>query len=272
MNLIDLIEQIKTKASYLCVGLDTDPARLPSEFPAASEAISEFNRHIIDATKDYCVAYKLNIAFYESQGMAGWRALNETLEAIPDDIYVIADAKRGDIGNTSSMYAKTFFGLYDFDAVTVAPYMGSDSVIPFLNYEDKQVILLAHTSNDGANDFQQLEAYGKPIYQHVIERALEWASPDQMMFVVGATRPHVLKAIRATAPDSFFLVPGVGAQGGDLEAVSRAGLTADCGLLVNSSRAIIYADSGEHFAEAAAEKAREYQQTMSKLLKEAGIV
>ncbi|WP_448518871.1 orotidine-5'-phosphate decarboxylase [Rhodoflexus sp.] len=258
MNKQALKEQIFSKGSYLCVGLDTDLRKLPAALRGEKDPVFAFNRRIIDATADYCVAYKPNIAFYESLGAAGWESLARTMEYIPPHLFTIADAKRGDIGNTSAMYARTFFEQYAFDAVTVAPYMGSDSVQPFLGYEGKWVILLALTSNEGSSDFQQLTIapHGQPLYRIVMQRAMQWASPEQLMFVVGATQAEHLSAIRSFAPDHFLLVPGYGAQGGDLQAVSAAGLTSYGGLLVNASRAIIYASADNDFDKAAAKKAQ----------------
>jgi orotidine-5'-phosphate decarboxylase len=262
-----LFEQIKKKQSYLCVGLDTDLEKIPKHLRRLPDPIFEFNKRIIDATKDFCVAYKPNIAFYEALGAKGWESLQKTLEYIPKECFTIADAKRGDIGNTSSLYAKAFFQQMDFDALTVAPYMGEDSVKPFLEFEGKWVILLVHTSNPGSQDFQLLETQdGKYLYQEVIFASQRWATPEKMMYVVGATHADKIGAIRGLAPEHFFLVPGVGAQGGDLEAVSKAGMNVQCGLLVNSSRAIIYASNGESFAEVAAKAAKTVQEQMSEYL------
>lgn len=268
MNASRLYQHIKDKRSYLCVGLDTDLQKIPKHLLSAKDPVFEFNKQIIDATHEYCVAYKPNIAFYEALGPAGWESLQKTLAYIPNDIFTIADAKRGDIGNTSSLYAKTFFEYLNFDSVTVAPYMGEDSVTPFLKYEGKWVILLAHTSNPGSNDFQLIEskATGRKLYEEVMITASKWATPDQLMFVVGATQAEKIASIRKIAPDYFFLVPGVGAQGGDLEMVSKHGLNAQCGLLVNSARAIIYASSNEDFATQAAIEARKVQQEMNRYL------
>lgn len=262
-----LVEQIKLKQSYLCVGLDTDLEKIPRHLLRLKDPVFEFNKRIIDATHPYCVAYKPNIAFYEALGAKGWESLQKTLEYIPKEYFTIADAKRGDIGNTSALYAKAFFQQMNFDALTVAPYMGEDSVKPFLEFEKKWVILLVHTSNPGSQDFQLLETQdGKYLYQEVIFASQRWANPDKMMYVVGATHADKIGAIRALAPDYFFLVPGVGAQGGDLEAVSKAGLNSQCGLLVNSSRAIIYASSDQTFVDAAAKAAKAVQQQMSTYL------
>jgi orotidine-5'-phosphate decarboxylase len=264
MNRSQLFEQIKKKSSYLCVGLDTDITKIPKHLQSASDPVFEFNKQIIDATHGFCVAYKLNTAFYEALGPQGWETLQKTLNYIPKDCFTIADAKRGDIGNTSSLYARAFFNQMKFDSITVAPYMGEDSVKPFLEFPGKWVILLVHTSNSGSVDFQQLETRdGKYVYEEVIFASQRWATADQMMYVVGATKADKIGTIRALAPDHFFLVPGVGAQGGDLEAVSKAGMNTQCGLLVNSSRAIIYASSGEDFAEAAGKEALKVQREMS---------
>ena len=268
MNFSQLVAQIKKKRSYLCVGLDTDPAKIPSHLLSSEDPIFEFNKQIIDATHEYCIAYKPNIAFYEALGPRGWESLRKTLEYIPKDIFSIADAKRGDIGNTAALYAKTFFEYLNFDAVTVAPYMGADSVTPFLERKDKWVILLAHTSNAGSRDFQLIESRqsGRKLYEEVILRAREWASRDQLMFVVGATQAESMQSIRQLAPDNFFLVPGVGAQGGDLDAVSKFGMNRDCGLIVNSARAIIYASGDRDFAERAGKEAKKVQQEMNQYL------
>jgi len=269
MNRLQLVDQIKKKSSYLCVGLDTDIEKIPKHLLKADDPVFEFNKQIIDSTRDFCVAYKLNTAFYESLGAKGWESLRKTSEYIPKDCFTIADAKRGDIGNTSSLYARAFFKNMNFDSVTVAPYMGEDSVRPFLEFEGKWVILLIHTSNKGSDDFQTLETRdGKFLYEEVISASQLWATPDQMMYVVGATHEEKFSSIRMQAPDHFFLVPGVGAQGGDLEKVSKAGMNDQCGLLVNSSRAIIYASSGENFADAARKEAQTVQLEMKKLLNE----
>lgn len=258
--------QVKKKSSYLCVGLDSDIQRIPKHLLRTGDPLFEFNRQIIDATHEYCIAYKPNLAFYEALGPRGWESLQKTVEYLPRDVFSIADAKRGDIGNTASLYAQAFFDYLNFDAITVAPYMGEDSVKPFL-YKDKWVILLAHTSNSGSADFQLLQTPGgRKLYEEVICRSQQWATPDQLMYVVGATHADRIHEIRALAPEHFFLVPGVGAQGGDLAQVSRAGLNKQCGLIVNSSRAIIYASSGEDFAEKAAEEARKVRNEMEDLL------
>jgi len=268
MNRTQLTDQIKLKNSYLCVGLDTDITKLPAAVRHADDPIFEFNRRIIDATYRFCVAYKPNLAFYEALGPRGWESLQKTIDYIPKDIFTIADAKRGDIGNTSTLYAKAFFEQMKVDAVTVAPYMGEDSVKPFLQFRDKWVIVLAHTSNPGSSDFQLMknEATGMPLFEEVIRKVSTWGTPENLMFVVGATHPDKMKNIRSLAPRHFFLVPGVGAQGGDLEEISRAGLNADAGLLVNSSRNILYASSGDDFAEAAARECTRMQGEMKHLL------
>jgi orotidine-5'-phosphate decarboxylase len=268
MSANDLFEEIQKKRSYLCIGLDTDPDKIPGHLRSTNDPIFEFNKQIIDATHRYCVAYKPNIAFYEALGPKGWESLKKTIEYIPKDIFTIADAKRGDIGNTSKYYAKTFFEYLGCDALTVAPYMGKDSVTPFLSYQDKWVILLAHTSNEGSQDFQMIESNntGKRLYEEVIIKAQSWATPDQLMFVVGATQADKIASIRKIAPDNFFLVPGIGAQGGDLGEVSRSGMNSRCGLLVNSSRAIIYASGGQDFAQVAGKEAAKVQEQMSSYL------
>ena len=268
MNRAQLFEQIKQKKSYLCVGLDTDLEKIPVHLRSEKDPIFEFNKQIIDATHQYCVAYKPNIAFYEALGPKGWESLQKTLEYIPESCFTIADAKRGDIGNTSSLYAKAFFENMNFDSITVAPYMGEDSVKPFLKFKDKWVILLAHTSNPGSADFQLIESKitGKKLYEEVITKSQQWATPDQLMYVVGATRADKVAEIRALAPEHFFLVPGIGAQGGDLEEVSKHGMNKQCGLLVNSARAIIYASSEKDFAEVAGKEAEKVKEEMDKLL------
>ena len=267
----ELVENIRRKGSFLCVGLDTDIKKIPEHLLREENPIFAFNKAIIDATAPYCVAYKPNLAFYESLGVEGWLAFEETVKYIKanyPDQFIIADAKRGDIGNTSKMYARSFFEHLDIDAVTVAPYMGEDSVTPFLGYEGKWVILLALTSNKGSHDFQFMkEADGKRLFENVITKSQGWAGPEEMMYVVGATQGEMFKDIRAVAPDSFLLVPGVGAQGGRLEEVAKYGMIDDCGLLVNSSRGIIYASSGEDFAEAAGREAAKLRDQMAELLK-----
>jgi orotidine-5'-phosphate decarboxylase len=268
MNSSQLFQQIREKKSYLCVGLDTDPERIPRHLHSSRDPVFEFNKQIIDATHQYCVAYKPNIAFYEALGPRGWESLQKTIEYIPRGIFTIADAKRGDIGNTSALYAKAFFKTMNFDAVTVAPYMGKDSVAPFLAYEGKWVIMLAHTSNPGSADFQLLESAsnGRKLYEEVIIKGSGWGTAEQLMFVVGATHPKTIESIRRMAPDYFFLVPGVGSQGGDLAEVSRHGMNAKCGLLVNSSRAIIYASSEKDFAKDAGRAAHAVQEQMNRYL------
>ncbi len=271
----ELVQQIKRKGSFLCVGLDPDIKKLPVHLLDDENPIYSFNRAIIDATAQYAVAFKPNLAFYEAQGLKGWEAFELTVKYIKEnypEIFIIADAKRGDIGNTSRLYARSFFEHLDLDAVTVAPYMGSDSVSPFLEYEGKWVILLALTSNPGSADFQMIEDIkGQRLFERVLETSREWASSEEMMYVVGATRGQLLEDVRRIVPDSFLLVPGVGAQGGSLEEVVRYGITPDCGLLVNSSRGIIFASNGIDFADAAAEEARKLRDQMALLLEEHGI-
>jgi orotidine-5'-phosphate decarboxylase len=268
MNRAQLFEQIKKKGSYLCVGLDTDIDKIPAHLQNTPDPVFEFNKQIIDATHEHCVAYKPNIAFYEALGPKGWESLQKTLDYIPKDIFTIADAKRGDIGNTSSLYAKAFFESMNFDSITVAPYMGEDSVKPFLKFKGKWVILLAHTSNPGASDFQLLAsaASGRKLYEEVILKSQQWASADELMYVVGATQAEKIGGIRAIAPDHFFLVPGIGAQGGDLSEVSKHGMNKQCGLLVNSARNIIYASNDQHFARAAKAEAVKVRNEMENLL------
>jgi orotidine-5'-phosphate decarboxylase len=268
MNKKQLINQIKQKQSFLCVGLDADITKIPKHLLKEKDPIFEFNKQIIDATKDICVAYKPNTAFYESLGAKGWESLQKTIDYIPKDIFTIADAKRGDIGNTSKMYAKAFLETLDFDSVTVAPYMGSDSVEPFLEIKNKWVILLALTSNKGADDFQFFANGEEQLFEKVLRQSKKWGNDENLMYVVGATRPEMFKEIRAIVPDSFLLVPGVGAQGGSLAEVCKYGMNTDCGLLVNSSRGIIYAGNGENFAEAARNSALDIQKEMAILLKE----
>ncbi len=266
-----LIEQIKIKQSFLTIGLDTDINKIPKHLLNTEDPVFEFNKQIIDATKDLCVSYKINTAFYECRGLAGWQSLIKTADYLPKDVFTIADAKRGDIGNTSAMYADAFFNRessgMSFDSVTVAPYMGKDSVSPFLKYEEKWVILLALTSNEGAKDFQFTQNEDGFLFEKVLKKSQEWAADTNMMYVVGATRGEAFLDIRKTAPDHFLLVPGVGAQGGSLADVCKYGMNKDCGLLVNSSRAIIYASSGHDFAEAARAEALKVQQQMVKELK-----
>ena len=266
MNVNILIEEIYSKRSYLCVGLDTSIEKIPEHLQSLPDAIFEFNKQIIDATKDVCVGYKINTAFYESGGIKGWEALQKTVDYIPASHLKIADAKRGDIGNTSSEYAKAFFDVLNFDAITVAPYMGFDSIQPFLAYKNKFTIVLGLTSNEGSKDFQQQKTGDHCLYETVLKKVSEWGTKENLMFVVGATKAHELAAIRKIVPANFLLIPGVGAQGGSLEEVSKYGLTKDCGLLVNASRAIIYAGSKENFAEEAREVAVQYQTEMNKYL------
>lgn len=263
----ELIQNIKAKRSFLCVGLDTDLKKVPAHLLNEEDPIFAFNKAIIDATAAYCVAYKPNLAFYEAFGVKGLMAFEKTVKYIQEnypDQFIIADAKRGDIGNTSAMYARTFFEEYNLDSVTVAPYMGEDSVTPFLGYDGKWVILLALTSNKGSHDFQLTESTdGEKLFQKVLRKSQEWAGNDQMMYVVGATQGQAFEEIRKIVPDHFLLVPGVGAQGGSLSEVCKYGMTQECCLLVNSSRAIIYADNTENFANAAAEAAKAVQQEMA---------
>lgn len=259
MDRKSLVAKIRERRSCLCVGLDTDPAKLP-----AGVSMLEFNKAIIDATREYCVAYKPNIAFYECLGARGWDILEETVGYIGDEHFTIADAKRGDIGNTSNYYAETFFSRYAFDSVTVAPYMGQDSVSAFLKHQGKWAIVLALTSNPGAEDFEMIaDTSGKRVFEHVLERASSWGSPDNLMFVVGATRADMLIQIRKIVPDHFLLVPGVGAQGGSLEEVMQYGCNEDTGLLINASRSILYASAGSDFAGAAQNEARKMAQAMA---------
>ncbi|WP_316804503.1 orotidine-5'-phosphate decarboxylase [Pedobacter nototheniae] len=271
-----LFDQIKKKRSFLCVGLDSSLDKIPQHLLKYENPILEFNKQIIDATKDLCVAYKPNTAFYECYGKKGWENLTETWKYIPKDIFTIADAKRGDIGNTSAMYAETFFNEasseMSFDSVTVAPYMGSDSVMPFLNFNDKWVILLALTSNSGHADFQLQQIGEDRLFEKVIKTSSTWATDEQMMYVVGATRGAAFGDVRKLIPNHFLLVPGVGAQGGDLQEVCKYGLNDQCGLLVNSARGIIYAGSGEDFAEKARAEALKLQQEMEQILINAGLV
>lgn len=263
-----LIVQIQKKKSFLCVGLDPELSKIPEFLLDTDDPLFEFNKAIIDATKDYCVAYKPNVAFYEALGIKGWQSLQKTLDYIPKDIFTIADAKRGDIGNSSRLYAQTFFQTYNFDSVTVAPYMGNDSVKPFLEFEGKWVILLGLTSNPGAMDFQFQHIVDHHfVYHKVIEKAREWGSADNLMFVIGATHPEKFSEIRRIAPDNFYLVPGIGAQGGDLEGVCRYGFNRDVGLLLNSSRGILYASKGNNFAQRAGEEALFLQRQMEKLMR-----
>jgi orotidine-5'-phosphate decarboxylase len=274
-----LVEQIFKKGSYLCVGLDTDIAKIPRHLLSNADPVFQFNKHIIDSTKDLCVSYKINTAFYEAMGLKGWESLERTVNYIPQEHFKIADAKRGDIGNTSSQYAKAFFEALNFDAVTVAPYMGEDSVRPFLEYKDKWAIVLGLTSNTGAKDFElqrfdtktdlldegiHIEKHGtKFLYEMVLEKVSKWGSTNNLMFVVGATQAGEFANIRQLTPEHFYLVPGVGAQGGSLKEISEKAMTRDCGILVNASRAIIYASIRENFGEEARTVAQQYQSEMS---------
>ncbi len=278
MTRAQLTEQIFSKKTYLCVGLDTDPQRIPKHLQNTPDAVFQFNKAIIDSTKEHCVAYKINTAFYEAQGVKGWEAMERTVAYIPDTHFTIADAKRGDIGNTSVQYARAFFTVLKFDAVTVAPYMGEDSVRPFLEFNNKWTILLGLTSNKGAADFElqklsSTEGAFSPelgrngfLYERVVSSAMKWGTGENLMFVVGATQSAQLANLRKLAPAHFFLVPGVGAQGGSLKGISEAALTKDCGLLVNASRAIIYASEGEDFAAEAAAIAQQYHFEMRQYL------
>lgn len=265
-----LIRNIFGKQTFLCVGLDTDLKKIPKHLLSEEDPIFAFNKAIIDATAAHCVAYKPNLAFYECFGLKGWQAFEKTIAYLKHnspDHFIIADAKRGDIGNTSAMYARSFFEEEDVDALTVAPYMGSDSVTPFLKYPGKWVVLLALTSNAGSHDFQMLkDQAGKALFEHVLETSQQWGDADQMMYVVGATQGSLFRDVRKLAPEHFLLVPGVGAQGGSLEEVCEYGMTKDCGLLVNSSRGIIYADNTPDFASVAAAKAQELHEKMAELL------
>jgi orotidine-5'-phosphate decarboxylase len=271
MNQTKLFENIVSKRSFLCVGLDSEIDKIPSFLLKEKDPVLEFNKRIIDATHKYSVAYKPNVAFYECYGAKGWETLAATVRYIKEnypDIFVIADAKRGDIGNTSKMYAKAFFENMPFDAITVAPYMGEDSVTPFLSYSDKWVVLLALTSNKGADDFQYHNEDGIKLFERVLSVSQKWGTINNMMYVVGATRAEMLKDIRKLVPDHFLLVPGVGAQGGSLHDVVYYGMNSKCGLLVNSSRGIIFSDSTENFDKVAGEKAKEMQTEMEKYLSE----
>ena len=263
----ELIRQIREKRSFLCVGLDTDLDKIPAHLLQTEDPVFEFNKAIIDATMDLCVAYKPNIAFYEALGPKGWESLKKTIDYIPDHCMTIADAKRGDIGNTSTYYAKTFFEYLDCDAVTVAPYMGEDSVTPFQEFENKWVILLALTSNKGALDFQfTTDASGEELYKKVLKKSSKWGSENNLMYVVGATRAEGIAEVRKIVPNHFFLVPGVGAQGGSLEDVAKYGWNDDCGLLVNASRSIIYASNTTDFSSEARKEAQKLQVEMDRIL------
>ena len=270
MTYKELVENINKKQSFLCVGLDSDIEKIPNHLKKLEDPVFEFNKQIIDSTAKYTVAYKPNLAFYESTGISGLISLDKTVKYIKKnypDIFIIADAKRGDIGNTSKMYAKAFFQNQNFDSVTVAPYMGEDSVSPFLTYENKWVILLALTSNEGAFDFQFIEdKESKRLFEHVLTKSTKWGTKENMMYVVGATKAEMLSDIRKIIPEHFLLVPGIGAQGGSLEEVAKYGMNKNCGLLVNSSRGIIFADNTENFAKIAGKKAKELQEQMQKLM------
>lgn len=275
MNHLQLFENIKQKRSFLCVGLDSEKEKIPSFLLKEKDPVFEFNKRIIDATHKYAIAYKPNVAFYESSGSSGWLTLDDTVKYIKKkypEIFVIADAKRGDIGNTSKMYAKAFLENMPFDAVTVAPYMGEDSVTPFLSYNEKWVVLLALTSNKGADDFQYHNEDGIKLFERVLSVSQKWGTVDNLMYVVGATRAEMLKDIRKIVPDHFLLVPGVGAQGGSLEEVAKYGLNSKCGLIINSSRGIIFADNSEKFDKVAGEKAREVQLEMEKYLADRNLI
>lgn len=275
MNRSELVNQIKTKRTFLCVGLDTDLKKVPQHILKEEDPIFSFNKAIIDATADYCVAYKPNLAFYEAFGVKGLMAFEKTVKYLKENYpnhFIVADAKRGDIGNTSAMYARTFFEEYDVDSLTVAPYMGEDSVTPFLGYDGKWVIVLALTSNKGSHDFQLTEDKdGERLFEKVLKTSTNWGNKDNMMYVVGATQGKMFEDIRRIVPDHFLLVPGVGAQGGSLEEVCKYGMNKECGLLVNSSRGIIYAANDETFAQTAAEKAKELMEQMDAELKKYGI-
>lgn len=262
-----LVQQIRNKKTYLCVGLDTDITKIPKYLLSAADPVFEFNKQIIDATKEYCVSYKINTAFYEALGRKGWDAMEQTVNYIPKSHFTIADAKRGDIGNTSTQYAKAFFETLNFDAITVAPYMGADSVKPFLEYKDKWTILLGLTSNSGAQDFELQPAGDGLLYEKVLTTAAQWGTPENLMYVVGATQADSFTAIRKLTPDHFYLVPGVGAQGGSLKEISAKAMNKEVGLLVNASRAVIYASTGEDFAARAAEVSKEYALEMAGYLK-----
>lgn len=274
MNRTELFQEIKDKKSFLCVGLDTDIDKIPSHLLNLDDPIFEFNKQIIDQTKDLAIAYKPNIAFYECLGPKGWESLKKTIDYIPNNCFVIADAKRGDIGNTSLYYAKTYFDHLDCDAVTVAPYMGSDSVTPFIQRDGKWVILLALTSNEGALNFQFIRSQvsGKYLFEEVLDRSKTWGNEDNLMYVVGATRAEMFVDIRKHVPNHFLLVPGLGAQGGDLASVAKFGMNDTCGLIVNASRSILYASDGNDFAEAARSEAQKIQVQMEDLLKNKGLI
>lgn len=266
MNRDQLVATIREKKSVLCVGLDTDLTKIPKHLFAEEDPVFEFNKAIIDATKDYTVAYKINTAFYEAQGVKGWLSMGKTLDYIPKDIFTIADAKRGDIGNTAEQYAKTFFDTYSFDSITVAPYMGSDSVKPFMQFDGKWAIVLGLTSNAGSADFQLQQCGGELLYEKVLKTVSGWGNPGNLMFVIGATRKEQLQHVRQMLPEHFFLVPGVGAQGGDVATVCENAMNKDGGVLINVSRGVIYAGSDADFAQRAGEAAKDYQQQMAAYL------
>lgn len=268
MNRNELVEQIRTKKSFLCVGLDSDKNKMPASLQHTNNALFEFNKAVIENTKEQSVAYKFNIAFYESQGIAGWEQLEKSLSLIPNNIFTIADAKRGDIGNTSKQYAKTFFETYDFDAITVSPYMGEDSIMPFLEFENKWVIVLALTSNKGSADFQMQKLdNGLYLYEQLLNTATKWGNPNNLMFVVGATHPEYFDIIRKHVPDHFLLIPGVGAQGGSLQEISKHALNQDIGALVNVSRGVIYANQNQNYPNNIKQAALSYQQQMAAYIK-----
>ncbi len=272
MNHLQLFKNIQKKRSFLCIGLDTDLAKIPPHLLGYQDPVHEFNKRIIDATHDLCVAYKPNTAFYEARGFEGWLSLEKTANHIPQGVFKLADAKRGDIGNTTRMYARGFFDQMNFDAITLSPYMGSDSVLPYFQYKDRWVVLLALTSNEGASDFQFLKTENGQLFEEILRHSKEWGTVDNTMFVVGATKASLMKKVRKIVPDHFLLVPGVGAQGGSLTEVAKNGLNDKCGLLVNPSRGIIYASQGEDFAEAARAQALIMQQQMEVILDEAGLL
>ncbi len=277
MNSDQLFEQIRKKKSFLCIGLDTDLSKIPQHILACEDPIFEFNKAIIDATAEYVVAVKPNLAFYEVHGAAGWNSLAKTLKYIRKkypELFLIADAKRGDITSTAKMYARTFFQTLDCDSITISPYMGKDSVSPFIDYNNKWAILLALTSNESYSDFQMIESKesGKRLFEEVIEKSSKWGTPDNIMYVVGATRAELFIDIRKVAPEHFLLVPGVGEQGGSLKDVAKYGLNSKCGLLVNSSRGIIYADNSERFADVAGQKAMQLQKEMEEILTSSGLL
>lgn len=262
----ELVEQIKKKETYLCVGLDSEIEKLPEHLQKLDDAQFEFNKQIIDATLEHCVAYKINTAFYESRGSKGWETLEKTISYIPSSHFTIADAKRGDIGNTSTQYAKAFFETMNFDALTVAPYMGEDSITPFLGYDGKWAIVLGLTSNPGSADFEMTRSGDTYLFERVLQKTSGWGNPGNLMFVIGATKHEMVRNIRDNYPDHFFLVPGVGAQGGSLSEISASGMNSECGLLVNASRAVIFSSRGENFASAARLSARKYHEEMKVFL------